>query len=226
MSLSELLAPDESELAEHYPNALERAADSIVHGVGLAAGAIAVGVLFVTALGRGGAPLAAAVGLYGVCLLAMLACSAVYNLTRPSPVRRVLRRLDEAAIFLMIAGSGTPFIAQLLAPGLAAYAIGLVWACALAGAIGKVCFPRISDRAWCVIYLAFGWLATLIISPAIVGLPMTVIALLAAGGLIYSGGVLIYLNHAAPFRRAIWHGMVLVGASVHFGALMIGVVLR
>ena len=225
MAFNDLFVPDEDELVEHYPNALERMADKVVHAVGLIGAAIGGGVLFAMALSKGGVPLMAGVALYAVCLLAMLACSAVYNLARPSPARRVLRRIDEAAIFLMIAGSITPFALKLLAPGASATAITFLWSCAFAGGICKVCFPRISDRTWCIIYVAFGWLATLSIAPAIQGLPMTVIALLASGGLIYSAGVLIYLNHAAPFRRAIWHGLVLLAASVHFSAVAIGLIL-
>ena len=86
----------------------------VVHAVGIVAGAVAGGALFTAAVRYGGVPIATGVALFALCVLLMLACSAIYNLTRPSRARRVLRRIDEAAIFLMIAGSYTPFIIKLL----------------------------------------------------------------------------------------------------------------
>lgn len=225
MSLADLLIADENELAEHYPSRAERRADMIVHFVGLIGGALAAGALFSLALTRGGVPLATGIALYAVCLMAMLACSAVYNLTRPSAARRVLRRLDEGAIFLMIAGSLTPFTMSLLPESLAHTMTAAVWAGALAGAAGKVLWPRISDTAWCLIYLAFAWAAVLAMLPAAKGLTMAVILLMTAGGLTYSAGVLIYLNQRIPYRRAIWHAMVVVGAGLHYAAILTGVVL-
>ena len=226
MSVADLFIADEGEMAEHYPNRAEKAADGIVHAIGLVGATIGLGVLFTFSLHKGGVSLASATALFGLCLIVMLACSAVYNLTRPSPARRVLRRIDEAAIFLAIAGSCTPFTSQLLPPVLAISSTAFLWAAALAGGIGKVAFPAISDKAWSMIYVAFGWIAGLFLLPAMHGLPMITIGLLALGGLIYSAGVLVYLNHNAPFRRAIWHGMVVIGASAHFGAVLIGLVLR
>jgi hemolysin III len=225
MSLAELFKPDEIELAEHYPTQAERTADLIVHIVGLVGGAIAVGVMFAVALTHGGVPLVTAIALYAACLLAMLACSAVYNLARPSAARRVLRRLDEGAIFLMIAGSYTPFAMQLLPVELAIAVTGGVWFAALAGALGKVLWPKISDAAWCVIYVAFAWASVLFLIPAMQGMTMASILLLAIGGLIYSVGVLIYLNQKIPYRRAIWHAIVVVAAGLHYTAILTGVVM-
>ena len=96
---------------------------------------------------------------------------------------------------------------------------------ALAGAAGKVFYTNLSDRAWCLIYLAFGWLAVLVIGPVVPSLPPLAIAMLVVAGITYSGGVLLYLNHAIPFRRALWHACVIIGAAGHYGAVMIGLVL-
>ncbi len=225
MALIDLFTPDEHDLAPHYPNRAEHAADGWVHGVGFAAALIGGGVLLALALGRGGVPLATGAALYALCLMAMLAASAVYNLTRPSRARRLLRRLDEAAIFLMIAGSYTPFTIQLLPPAWAIAATVLVWALALAGAAGKLFWASVPDRVWCLVYLAFGWLAVVILGPVALSLPPLALTLLIAAGLIYSGGVLLYLNHALPFRRALWHACVVLGAAGHYAAVLVGVVL-
>jgi hemolysin III len=225
MALSELLIADDEELVEHYPNRVEHAADGIVHAVGLLAALVGGGLLVAVALVNRGVPMATAGAIYALCLMAMLAASAVYNLTRPSPYRRLLRRIDEAAIFLLIAGSYTPFTVKLLPPEFAVGITVAIWAAALAGAAGKVLWPNLSDRAWCFIYLAFGWLSVLILGPAVPTLPPLAIWLLVAAGVTYSGGVLLYLNHALPFRRALWHACVIIGAAGHYGAVLVGLVL-
>lgn len=225
MSLADLLAPDEEELAEHYPNRAEHAADGIVHAIGIVAALLGGGLLVAVALTYKGVPLATASAIYALCLMAMLAASAVYNLTKPSRARRILRRMDEGAIFLMIAGSYTPFTIKLLPPDFALGVTIAIWIAALAGAAGKVLWPRMSDRAWCFVYLAFGWLAVVILGPIVTTLPLAAMILLGVAGAIYSGGVLLYLNHALPYRRALWHACVVVGAASHYGAILIGLVL-
>lgn len=225
MAIWELLTADKDELAEHYPSRVEHAADGIVHAIGLLAALIGGGLLVAVALVNRGVPMATAGAIYAMCMMAMLAASAVYNLTRPSRYRRVLRRIDEATIFLMIAGSYTPFTIKLLPPEFAIGVTVAIWIAALAGAAGKVLWPNLSDRAWCVIYLAFGWLAVVVLGPAVPTLPPLAIGLLLVAGVTYSGGVLLYLNHALPFRRALWHACVILGAAGHYGAVLVGLVL-
>ena len=225
MSLADLLTADESELVEHYPNNAEKAADGIVHAVGILATLIGGGVLVAFALMRHGLSLGAASAIYAMCLMAMLAASAIYNLTRPSPARRILRRLDEAAIFLMIAGSYTPFTIKLLPPVFAIVATALIWIAALSGAAGKVLLPRISDRTWSLIYIAFGWLAIIFVGPLLPTLPPLALVLLAVAGITYTAGVVLYLNHALPYRRALWHACVIIGAAGHYGAVLFGLIL-
>jgi hemolysin III len=225
MALSDLLVADEHELAEHYPNRAEKAADGVVHAVGILAALVGGGLLVAVALANRGVPMATAGAIYALCLLAMMAASAVYNLSRPNPNRRVLRRIDEAAIFLMIAGAYTPFSIKLLPPDFAFGVTVGVWLAAIAGAAGKVFLTQLSDRGWCAIYLCFGWLSVLILGPAVPTLPPLAIAMLVIAGVTYSGGVLLYLNHAIPFRRALWHACVIVGSAGHYAAVLYGLVL-
>ena len=225
MSLSHLLVADELELADHYPNRAEHAADGLVHAIGMILALVGGGVLVAVALAQRGVPMATASALYALCLMAMLAASAVYNFSKPSAARRILRRLDEAAIFLMIAGSYTPFTIKLLPPEFALAVTVAIWVAALAGAAGKVFWTGLSDRGWVLIYLAFGWLAVLVLGPVAPTLPPAAFWLLVAAGAIYSGGVLLYLNHALPFRRALWHACVILGAAGHYAAVLVGLVL-
>jgi hemolysin III len=217
--------PDELDMIEHYQTRGERLADLWVHLIGLglaAAGGIALAVL---AAIYGGLGAVVATAIYAVCLIAMLACSTIYNLTRPCAARPVLRRLDEAAIFLMIAGSYTPFTTQRFE---GAWAIGftlLVWTVALAGVATKLVAPRISDSFWSAVYALFGWLALIALKPMLETVHPVALGLLVLGGLIYTIGVFFFISPRLKFRRAIWHGFVVAGAGVHWAAVLVGVVL-
>jgi len=212
-------------LVEHYSNAAEKWADGIVHGVGIAA-AISGGSVLMTLslLHNGGAGLATATALYALCLIAMLAFSAVYNLTHASRARPFLRKLDEAGIFLMIAGSYTPFTTQRFGGHWSVIMTCLVWGVALSGVAGKLLTNRIPDKVWTGVYIAFGWLVVVAIKPLIQGVPMATLVLLIVGGLIYTTGTLVF-HSQLPYRRAIWHGFVVAAAGVHFAAICTGVVL-
>jgi hemolysin III len=212
------------DLGEHYPNRREKLADGLVHVLGLTAAAAGGVVLIALSLTTGGAGVAVATGLYSLCLITMLACSTAYNLTKPTAARPFLRRLDEAAIFLMIAGSYTPFTTQRLTGAWAISMTALVWTLALAGAAGKLLSPRLPDWVWTVGYVAFGWVALIALRPLIQGVPLAALALLTAGGLIYTMGALIF-HSRLPYRRAIWHGFVVTAAGAHYAAICAGVVL-
>lgn len=223
--MKHLLQPSEEELCEHYPNRAERRADFWVHAVGIAAAAVGSLVLFVFALQRGGVSMAAATAIYAICLLAMLVASTVYNLRKPCKRRRLLRRLDEAAIFLLIAGSYTPFTTQRFEGVWAWGMTAVVWWVAICGVIGKLFFPKTPEWMWCLVYVGFGWLALVMIKPLLAGVSFVALVLLAVGGLVYTAGVPLFLKQDLPFRRAIWHGFVVAGAAVHYAAVMTGVVL-
>lgn len=221
-----ICTPDELDMIEHYPTRAERLADFWVHVIGLVLAAVGGVVLAGAAAIYGGLGMTLATAVYAICLIAMLASSTVYNLCRPCAARPILRRLDEAAIFLMIAGSYTPFTTQRFEDP--AWSIGftaLVWALGIAGAVGKIFAPRLNDAFWSGVYVLFGWLAVLAIQPLVQGLSPLGLSLLVAGGLIYTLGVLVFIKQALPFRRAIWHGFVVCGAGAHYAAVLLGVVL-
>jgi hemolysin III len=209
---------------EHYPNAAEKWADWWVHAVGLAAATIGGAILVGLAIASGRVGMATATGLYALTLVGMLSCSAAYNLTHISPARPFLRRLDEAAIFLMIAGCYTPFTTQRFTGGWAIGMTALVWTMAIGGVAAKLLVRRLPDRLWTLFYVAFGWVALIAIRPMIRDVPVGALVLLIAGGLIYTTGTLFF-HSRLPFRRAIWHGFVVGGAAIHYAAIATGVVL-
>ncbi|MBV8594539.1 MAG: hemolysin III family protein [Caulobacteraceae bacterium] len=213
-----------ADASDLYPSRPERRADGWVHGVGVTAAAVGGAVLLGVAAYHGGPGRTAAIAVYAACLIAMLAVSAAYNLSGPRR-RAVLRRLDHAAIFLMIAGSYTPFTTQRLHGGWAFGMTAAVWGIAAAAAAGKLFGRGLHRGAWVVLYLALGWLVVVAVQPLVAGVSPVALILLLAGGLIYTAGVVVYLRQSLPFRRAIWHGFVLAAAATHYAAILTGVAL-
>lgn len=223
--VSHVCTPDAQDMIEHYESRSERQADLWVHVVGLSLAAVGGVVLAVLAAVYSGIGTTVATAVYAVCLIAMLSASTVYNLTRPCRARPVLRRLDEAAIFLMIAGSYTPFTTQRFEGGWAVGFTLVVWAIAFAGVAAKLVAPRISDAFWSAVYAVFGWLAVIALKPMIDTVHPLALGLLILGGLIYTAGVFVFISPRVKYRRAIWHGFVVTGAGVHWTAVLVGVIL-
>ena len=211
-------------LVEHYPSRGEKLADGVVHAIGIVSAAAGGAVLVTLALNSRAEGLAAATGLYALCLLTMLGCSAAYNLSRPGAARPFLQKLDEAGIFLMIAGSYTPFTTQRFTGAWSIGMTSLVWGVALAGVIGKLFVRKTPEWVWTAVYVGFGWLALVMIRPLLTDVRTSAFVLLVIGGLIYTTGTLVF-HSQLPFRRAIWHGFVVAAASLHYVAIFTGVVL-
>lgn len=208
----------------HYPTPAAKCADLVVHLTGLVFALFGGGVLLGISVGRGDLSQVAAISVYAVGLLAMLGFSTAYNFGKPQ-WRPTLRRLDHAGIFIMIAGSYTPFTTHGLEGAWAWGMTAAVWGIATFGALGKLFLPGLGRRFWVGIYLALGWLVLVAMKPMIEGLSWVALLLLAIGGILYSTGVVFYVNKRLKFSRAIWHGHVVAAAGVHWAAVLIGVVL-
>ena len=195
-----------------------------MHVVGLSLAAIGGIVLLALAAGSHSAAKVAGVAVYAAGVVLMLALSAAYNFTSDRR-RPFFRRLDRAGIFVMIAGSYTPFTTLVLT---GPWSVGMtiaVWSIAAAGALGQIFFPRLDRRIWAVFYLAMGWLVVVALQPVIQRTYWIALALLALGGVVYSVGVIFHLNRRLTFGRAIWHGCVVAAAGAHWAAVLVGVVL-
>ena len=208
----------------HYPTPAAKCADLVVHIVGLTLALIGGVVLLTFAVKAGSISQVVGVAIYAAGVVAMLAFSTAYNFAKPQ-YRPILRRLDHAGIFLMIAGSYTPFTTQSLTGGWAWGMTIAVWSLAGLGALGKLFLPRVERGFWVVLYLGLGWLVLVAAGPMIDHLAWYALLLLAAGGLLYSTGVIFYVNKQLKFARAIWHGHVVVAAAAHWAAVLTGVVL-
>jgi hemolysin III len=203
----------------------ELAADRAVHLAGITLGIVGSVGLVSVASAVANRSVLPAVLIYAACLLAMLFCSAAYNHATASPRREFLRRLDHASIFLMIAGTYTPLTTCRLH---GAWAVGMtaaVWAGAIGGAVTKLAAPRRIERFSTGLYLALGWLILVGIRPLLDVVEPTTVILIALGGVLYSIGSGIHLWRSLPYHNVIWHGLVLLAAGCHYGAILYGVVL-
>ncbi|MDD3838108.1 MAG: hemolysin III family protein [Phenylobacterium sp.] len=208
----------------HYPTPAAKCADLVVHVVGLTLAMVGGAVLLALAVQAKSISLIVGVAIYAAGLLAMLAFSTAYNFAKPA-WRPKLRRLDHAGIFLMIAGSYTPFTTQLLE---GAWSVGMtaaVWSIAGLGVLGKLFLGHLDRKVWVVFYLALGWIVVIALRPLASSITWGALVLLAVGGVLYSTGVAFYVNKRLKFARAIWHGHVVAAASAHWAAVLLGVVL-
>lgn len=207
--------------AEHpqYSRA-EQLADAIVHGLGVTFGLAACGALTLIALPSGNGMLWLALGLYGAGLLAMLGFSALYNLTTNARYKTVFRRLDHAAIFVMIAGTYTPFTLISIGGAWGLGFLAFVWTVAAVGVLLKLFWPWRFERLSLLAYLLLGWSIVVALDPLLAAVSVAGIALLVAGGALYSLGVLFHLWTRLPYQNAIWHVFVLAAAVCHFSAVL------
>jgi hemolysin III len=193
--------------------------DAVVHGVGLVLGIVGTAVLIAFTLrppAVGDLPVAI---VYTTGLLAMLGFSAAYNLWPVSRIKWLLRRFDHSAIYLLIAATYTPFIAQMKNGLLATTLLAGVWTVAAVGIVLKLALPGRFDRFSIVLYLALSW-SGVAMYEVIAALPASTLWLLGAGGLLYSFGVVFHLWESLRFQNAIWHAFVVLAAACHYTAVI------
>ena len=196
----------------------EEAANVATHAAGLLASVVGAGVLVYLGIVRDDALHVASAGVYGATLVALYAASTLYHAFRRPGVKRVLRVLDHCAIYLLIAGTYTPFVLVGLGGGWGWTLFGIVWVLAAAGIVFKVFatgrFAVVSTAA----YVAMGWIGVIAFKPLMDSLPTAAIVWLVLGGVSYTAGTLFY-HRRIPYSHALWHLFVLFGSVCHFIAI-------
>jgi len=198
----------------------ELIADGIVHAVGLVLAAAASSVLLAYAGFHAAGHEYLATIFYVASLLTALSLSCAYNMLPLSRAKRVLRRFDHAAIYLLIAGTYTAFLSQIADRSLARTMLLAVWSAAGFGMALKLFLPGRFDKLAVGFYLALGWCGLAIIPNLAASLPETALWMILAGGIVYSAGVIFYLRPQIRFSTALWHAFVLMGVVLHLGAIM------
>lgn len=205
---------------------LEIIADASVHLAGIAI-VLAAGPALVihAALGPANEHLAALL-LYIATFLGVLCVSLAFNIWPATAFKHYLARVDQAAIFLFIAATYTPFL-TLLDRGLAAtLMLAGVWGLALTGVALKLLIPQRFGRIAILLYLGIGWSGLLVFQDLSANISSAALLLLIAGGLIYSAGIIFHLWQRLRFHNAIWHLTVVIGATLHIGAVFEALVLN
>lgn len=198
----------------------EEIANSISHGVGCLFGIIGLVLLLTQAIeSRAGALAITSYSLYGGSMILLFLASTLYHAIPHQRAKYWLKKLDHSAIYLLIAGTYTPFLLVGLKSPLAHGLMVVIWSLALAGIIFKLAFAHRFEALSLVTYLLMGWLSLIVIYQMVTKLPAGSVWLLAAGGVIYSLGVIFYVAKRIPYNHAIWHGFVLGGSLCHFLAI-------
>ncbi len=199
-------------------------ANSLTHGAGLALAVAGCAAIVTLAALRGNAWHIVACSVYGATLVCLYAASTVYHSVRSRRVKRVMRILDHSAIFLLIAGTYTPFTLVNMRGAWGWSLFGVVWGLAVAGIVFKVWFVEHFPIASTIVYLAMGWLAVVAVKPVLAMVPPAGIVWLVAGGLMYTAGVGFFAWEKLPYHHAIWHVFVIGGSVCHYCAVLSSVV--
>lgn len=200
-------------------------ANSVTHGVGLLLSIAGFATLVTLAVMRGGAWRIVSCAIYGSTLLCLYAASTFYHSIRSRRLKRVLRVCDHSAIYLLIAGTYTPFLLVNLRGGWGWSLFGVVWGLAMAGILFKVWFVAHFPAMSTAVYLLMGWLAIVAVKPMLTTIPRDGLVWLFAGGVLYTVGVVFFAWKKVPYNHAIWHGFVLAGSTCHYFAVLYSVIL-
>ena len=200
---------------------VEEVASSVIHGLGVVLSIIALVLLTTLAAGSGDAWRVVSLAIYGSTLIAMYLSSVLYHSFRSPGVKRVFRYFDHSAIYLLIAGTYTPFTLVSLRGAWGWTLFGLIWGFATLGLLMTVIGTGRSRVLASLVYIGMGWLVVIAIKPLMAAIPPGGIAWLVAGGLFYTLGVIFYIWKRLPFNHAIWHLFVLGGSVCHFIAILL-----
>ncbi len=198
----------------------EELANSISHGVALG-GAIAVTpILILVAVRHGSIIGIVAASVFGASMILMYLMSTLYHSLPESRAKYIFNLLDHCAIYVLIAGTYTPFTLLVLKGGWGWTMFGVIWGLAIAGIVFKLIarlkFPVLST----VIYVLMGWVVVVAIKPLWEQLPLGGLIWLGAGGLSYMTGVIFFATEKLPYNHLIWHILVLAGTAFHFVAVI------
>ena len=198
----------------------EEIANSVTHGVAallsIAGLVVMLSMMPVTA----GAATITAAAVFGASMIFLYTASTLYHAIPNLRVKRILQVLDHSAIYVMIAGSYTPFCLVTLKGTTGTMLCIAVWSIALAGIILQPVLMKRAEWLNCLLYLLLGWCVVLVFEPLMAALPSAGIWLLAAGGVVYSLGVIFYLWERIPYNHAIWHLFVLGGTALQFFSVL------
>ena len=205
---------------ECVPTTGEEIANTISHGIGLALAIAATPILIVAAVRAGTVWNMVGVSVFASAMLSLYFASTLYHALRHDKAKGFFRTLDHGAIFLLIAGTYTPFTLGVLRGPWGWTLLGLIWAMAVTGLTMKAVAGARYRWLSMVLYLSMGWLVVIAAKPVLLRVPLPGILWLLAGGVAYTAGVGFYSAHRMRYHHFIWHLFVLAGTTCHFFAVL------
>ena len=205
---------------ERLETPVEHIANAITHGVGFGLSIACLVLLVVFASLRGGAWEIVSCSVYGATLVVLYLASTLYHSIRTPRVRHLLHVIDHAAIYLLIAGTYTPYLLVPLRGPFGWSLFGVIWGLAAAGIVFQALFIGRFKSISTLSYVAMGWMVVATMAPLLKVLPVMAIVWMAIGGLCYMLGVVFYIWKRLKFAHAIWHLFVLAGSMCHFFGIL------
>ncbi len=202
----------------------EEIAHGLTHGVGIVLAIAGLCVLVTFSALYGSAVHVVASSIFGASMIVLYTASTLYHSLPMPETKRIMRVVDHASIYLLIAGTYTPFTLVTLEGAWGWSLFGVVWGLAIVGIIFKLFFTGRFDRLSVAIYVAMGWCGLVAIKPMMAALPTLGLWLLVAGGLAYTGGVIFYLLERMRYHHAIWHLFVMAGTTLHYFVVLFFVI--
>lgn len=194
----------------------EEIANAITHGIGVLLAIAALVLLIIAGVNYGDTWYIVSSTIYGVTLITLYLGSTLYHSITNMRVKKILRIVDHSSIFLLIAGTYTPFTLTVLRGALGWTIFGVVWGCTIFGIFMKIFFLEKFEKISTFMYIGMGWFIVVAIKDIVVSLPIGGIVLLVLGGLSYTVGCIFYAKDKWPYNHAVWHLFVLAGSIFHF----------
>ena len=198
----------------------EEIANTISHGFGLVMAIVALPFLVFSAMRAGDMRFLIGVSVFGATMVLLYLASTLYHSTTHEAAKQWFRLFDHTAIFLLIAGSYTPFALGVLRGPWGWALLAAVWTLAIVGITLKVIKRTRHSRISIVLYLLMGWLAVVAVKPILLLVPIPGIVLILAGGIAYTGGLVFFAAHRIRYNHFIWHLFVIAGTICHFFAVL------
>lgn len=202
----------------------EEIASSAMHGIGIVLAIAGLAVLVAFAARHGDAWHIVGCSVFGAAMIICFTTSTLYHGVQVERAKHLLRALDHSAIFLLIAGTYTPFMLVNLRGPWGWSLLAVIWSMALVGIILRLVLKGRLHGLVVSIYLAMGWAVVVATEPMLERVDTGGLILLAAGGLAYTVGVAFYRWRRLPYNHAIWHGFVLAGSTLHYFAVLFYVI--
>jgi len=198
----------------------EEIANSVTHGIAVALSAAGLVVLVILAYLYGDVWQIVGFTIFGASLLILYLASTLYHAIQHRPAKRILRKFDHAAVYLLIAGTYTPFLLISLRGTIGIPLLAIIWTAALFGVLWKMFFTGRYEVLAVIVYILMGWLSIFAYRQMVTHIPPLGVTLLFAGGFVYTLGVLIYALEKVPYNHAVWHLFVIGGSACHYAAVL------